>query len=107
MNEVMTTHRKAMDYAEEAFYFKLKGDPERAKELFLLAFELEREAAESYKESAVEPTRSVLYRSAATLAFDCDDFIEAKRLAETALSGTPPEEIAQELIDLLREIYFK
>ncbi|MBF0567829.1 MAG: hypothetical protein HQK95_03080 [Nitrospirae bacterium] len=103
----MTTHRKAMKYAEEAFYYKQKGDLERAKEFFLLAFELERKAAESYKDSTLEPTRSVLYRSAATLACDCGNLIEAERLAITALSGSPPEEIGEELKNLLKEIYIK
>ncbi|MBF0320506.1 MAG: hypothetical protein HQL01_11960 [Nitrospirae bacterium] len=107
MNEVLTWHRKAMDYAEEAFYHKLKGDPAKVKEFFLLAYELELKAAESYKDSTLEPTRSVLYRSAATLAYDCDKLREAERLVAIALSGEPPDEIAEELRDLLEDIYFK
>ncbi|MBF0457951.1 MAG: hypothetical protein HQK99_08665 [Nitrospirae bacterium] len=107
MSETMTSHRKAMEYAEEGFYHKLKGDSARADEFFSLAFELELKAAESYKNSTLEPTRSVLYRSAATLACDCGNLREAERLVATALSGDPPEEIAEELRDLLEDIYFK
>ncbi|MBF0516174.1 MAG: hypothetical protein HQK97_03500 [Nitrospirae bacterium] len=96
-----------MDFAEHAFSHKLKGDTEKAQESFLLAFECELKAAESYKNSTIEPTRSVLYRSAATLACDCGNLREAERLVAIALSGDPPEDIADELFDLLEDIYYK
>ncbi|MBF0556209.1 MAG: hypothetical protein HQK96_16945 [Nitrospirae bacterium] len=96
-----------MEYADEAFYHKLKGDHGKAEEFFSLAFELELKAAASYKNSTLEPTRSVLYRSAATLACDCGKLREAERLVAFALSGDPPEEIAEELRDLLEVINFK
>jgi hypothetical protein len=48
-----------------------------------------------------EPTRSVLYRSAATLARDCHDYGEAKRLIQKGLMGRPPDDIAEELKELL------
>ena len=51
-----------------------------------------------------EPSRSVLYRSAAALAFKSRDFKQAKSLAEDGLDGNPPVEIAAELLDLLGEI---
>jgi hypothetical protein len=107
MNEVMASHRQAMEYAEKAFCSKLKGDHTKTKEFFLLAFELERKAAELMKDSTLEPTRSVLYRSAATLACDCDNLREAKRLAYIGLSGNPPGKIAEELRDLLKDIHHK
>ena len=53
-----------------------------------------------------EPTRSVLHRSAASLALECDEIREAERLIGRALSGNPPDEIAEELRDLLEDVYF-
>jgi hypothetical protein len=49
----------------------------------------------------LEPTRSVLHRSAAALALECSELREAERLIGRALAGNPPEEIANELRDLL------
>lgn len=51
-----------------------------------------------------EPTRSVLHRSAATLAVNCGELQAAERLITTALSGNPPQEIAEELKDLFIQI---
>lgn len=54
-----------------------------------------------------EPTRSVFYRSAASLALQCEEFRETERLIATALSGNPPNEIAEELRDLLEKLYLQ
>ena len=51
-----------------------------------------------------EPTRSVLHRSAASLAIDCDNFPAAEPLITIALSGNPPDEIADEPRDLFVQI---
>ena len=52
----------------------LSPDPQQAGKLFRSAFEEERKAAELLEGAYdYEPTRSVLYRSAATLARDCRD----------------------------------
>ncbi len=89
-----------------AFTAKLRGDLQRAGELFRQAFEYERKAAElAADDFAAEPTRSVLHRSAASLAIDCGEFREAERLIAVALSGNPPDEIADELRDLLEQVY--
>jgi hypothetical protein len=70
------------------------------------ALEHERQAAElAAPDLSLEPTRSVLHRRAATLAWQCGEFREAERLISTALSGTPPEMIAEELRDLLLQVY--
>src|SRR5262249_12481203 len=72
------------------------------------AFECERRAAEKAAlDSVGEPTRSVLCRSAATLALDCGELREAERLIAVALSGDPPFEIAEELRDLLERVNFE
>ena len=48
-----------------------------------------------------EPTRSILYRSAAWLALDANLPHEAIRLAERGLAGSPPPAIAVELEEAL------
>lgn len=107
MNEITTLHREAMNLAEMAAVAKIQGDPEQAVELSRRAFEYERDAAHLVKDISAEPTRSILYRSAASLALDYGDLREAERLIATALVGNPPEGIAEELRDLLEQVYFQ
>jgi hypothetical protein len=54
----------------------------------------------------LEPTRSVLHRSAASLALECGEIRRAEQLISSALSGNPPEEVAEELRDLLEDVHF-
>jgi hypothetical protein len=85
-------HRRAMACADEAFLAEMNNEVERARELWRRAFELEREAAlavEAGKQA--EPTRSILLRSAASLALDCGELREAERLIAAALAGNPPD----------------
>jgi hypothetical protein len=101
-------HRQAMEFADKAFCAKLTGDKEEARVLWQKAFELERQAALLVeKDLALEPTRSVLLRSAASLAIDCGEIREAERLIALALAGTPPHEIAEELRDLFEQVNFQ
>ncbi len=89
-----------------AFTAKLRGDLQQASELFRQAFDYERKAAELIaNDNDAEPTRSVLHRSAASLAIDCGEYREAERLVAIALSGNPPDEIADELRELLEQVY--
>jgi hypothetical protein len=84
---------------------KLKGDSVLALKLSKQAFEKERLAAQLIVNNlGAEPTRSVLHRSAATLAIDCGEIAAAERLIAIALSGNPPQEIAEELKDLFVQI---
>ena len=107
MNELRSLHDEAMDLAESAALSKMRKNEEEASRLFRKAFELEREAALLCADDLdLEPTRSVLLRSAASLAMDCGELREAERLISLALSGNPPEEIAEELRDLLEQVNF-
>jgi len=108
MTTVNDLHPKAMDLAEEAFQFQRLGDNDRAKELFLLALALEQEAAmllPPTEES--EPSRSILFRSAASLAYNGEKYETAERLIAHGLIGFPPLEIQEELKDLYEDINFK
>ncbi|MCI4626532.1 MAG: hypothetical protein L3V56_11305 [Candidatus Magnetoovum sp. WYHC-5] len=104
-------HNESMDYAESAMLAKMHGNIEEAERLFRKALHLELKALYTFKEYLLEhkePTYSVLRRSAATLALDCNQPELAKGLiAEALLYGKPPTEIAQELQDLLEQINIK
>lgn len=107
MSEVNDPHEKAMELADQAFIARRRGENELALELSHSALEFESAAAEALKDDiAAEPTRSILYRSAASLAIDCSEYRTAERLVATALAGDPPEDIAEELRDLLEEVHF-
>jgi hypothetical protein len=98
-------HQSAMERTQEAV---LAQDPKVARELFLRALELERRAAELWEDSRnEEPTRSILFRSAAALAWSCQDYTEAERLARKGLEGSPPGNVARELDELLEKVYRK
>ncbi len=106
MTSVQEKHHQAMALTDEAFLARRQGNIEGASQFFQQAFQQEREAAEQAdREGLPEPTRSVLYRSAATLALDCHLFRDAERLAARGLSGDPPEDVADELRAVLANVY--
>jgi hypothetical protein len=105
MIQIQELHKQAMDLAEMAQVAKLRNNSDLAAQLSRQAFEKEQLAAELIvNDLAAEPTRSILYRSAATLAIDCGEIHSAERLIAIALSGNPPTEIAEELKDLFMQI---
>lgn len=98
-------HRKAMFLAQDAYVFETKGDLPTALKLYEEAFYIEKQAALALlNEDNIEPTRSVLFRSAAALALSCKLWREAEKMIAFGLSGNPPQEIAQELRDLFAAI---
>ena len=106
MRTVLEIHREAMDFAEEGQFLLDRGAQSDARAAFRRAMELEREAAFDTDEDA-EPDRSVLFRSAASLALDCDQLRAAEQLLARGLSGNPPEQIAEEIRDLLEQVQFR
>jgi hypothetical protein len=101
-------HQSAMSYAAQAVDAETKGEPALAKNLFRQAYNFERQAAELVApDETAEPSRSILLRSAASLALDCDEFRDAERLVAVGLAGNPPNELQEELRDLLETVYFK
>lgn len=95
-------HQQAMQLVEQAFVARRRDELETARSFAYRAYLLEKQAAE---QSQTEPSRSVLPRSAATLALDCGEYREAERLVASALAGTPPESIANELREALDTLY--
>jgi len=92
MTTVRELHDKAMFLAQLAVVARDRDkDEARARDLARRAYELERQAAELVpvtKES--EPTRSVLYRSAASLAYQCREFEAALELVAEGVTVADP-----------------
>jgi hypothetical protein len=93
-------HRLAMELADEADSHRRGGDDVSARTTLDKAMELERAAALNTIE---EPSRSVLLRSAASLALEAGRLRDAERLVATALCAEPPAMIVEELRDLLEQ----
>ena len=99
--DIQELHKSAMELADKADYLKVQGNADEANTLFRQSLDAEREAALTARQQHVgEPTESVLFRSAATLAYTIGDYREAERLVCHGLSGNPPAEIADELRSL-------
>jgi hypothetical protein len=96
-----------MELVDQAVVARQRGEESASLELARLAFAKERAAADLVASQLdLEPTRSVLHRSAAVLAIECFELRQAERLIGRALAGNPPVDIANELRDLLlEEIY--
>lgn len=106
MSDVNELHNRAMDLAEFAQVARVRGNVHREADLLKQALELERDAIRALKDP-VEPTFSVLHRSAGTLALRCGKYRLAEQLAANALAQEPPHEIAEELRDLVEQVYFQ
>ncbi len=103
--KVRRIHMEAMELVKKAnLEFELEKFDEY-NSLIEQAFHLEKRAAEHLQENIdAEPTRSVLYRSAANLAFSLKKYKDAYTLAFEGLSGNPYPEIKSELNGLLQNI---
>ena len=106
MSEVNDLHNKAMNLAELALIERLRGDLERESGLARQALEFELAAIDEL-EAPIEPTFSVLHRSAGTLALRCHEYRLAEQIAAKALALEPPHEIAEELRDLIEQVHFQ
>ena len=114
MEEEKTTniHRIAMefcDYGDESL--------REASAHFQSALQAELFVANKFKNSDLQPTRSVFYRSAGAIALQCgviakmlnrgdnqrEEKDKAKELLLTGLERNPPPEIADEIGELLKE----
>jgi tetratricopeptide (TPR) repeat protein len=101
-------HNQAMEYADRALSSRLAEKVAEARNLLRLAFEREQSAADTIAELFdLEPTRSVLHRSAATMAMELGESATAERLLHRALAGSPPERMGEDLRDLLEQVTFQ
>ena len=100
--QVNQLHSDATAYADESFVARLEKNREKYLHFTRLALDKETAAADlMVDELDIEPTRSVLHRSAATLAWRCGRYDEAEKLIYRALAGNPRSDIERELKDLL------
>ena len=98
-------HQEASMAMQQAIVLRAQGEEETAHNMFAKAFELEKQAALSLlTDFDREPTRSVLFRSAGSLAMNCKKYREAEKLFAQGLAGEPPRRIMLQLRALYREI---
>src|SRR4051812_8261604 len=98
-------HDRAMSLYEASLLARRSGDEHRMTSLLTQALQAEGAAADSVAGNlSFEPTRSVLHRSAASLALQLGEFGTATRYAKEGLNGRVPEEIRAELTVLLDQI---
>jgi hypothetical protein len=94
-------HDKAMKLAQEAIMARIQHDENKARMLYKQSFDLEREAAYFYAERFdKEPIRSILYRSAASLAIECHLYQEADLLIQQGQSNDTPTDVINDFQEL-------
>ncbi|MCA9577724.1 MAG: tetratricopeptide repeat protein [Polyangiales bacterium] len=88
MSEANELHNRAMALVESALGARRRGDHAEARDVFAEAQRLELASAQK---AETQPSRSILFRSAAWLALEAEDASEAERLAACGLAdiGVP------------------
>ena len=106
MKDTKNPHKQAMDLVEAAIGERSRGNREKTARLYADALELELAAIGELDEQGarIEPTWSILHRSAGWMAFNSGQLGLAERLAGKALAGNPHPEIAEELRELLEQV---
>ena len=100
-------HFITTDLTERALIFRQQENDDKAKELFIEAFNLEKRAALSFPpQLESEPSRSDLFYDAASLAFEAKEYEAADWLVANGLAGHPSPEMRKKLKDLYDEIKF-
>lgn len=106
MNEILNIHNQAMDLAFMGDRALKMGEIEKAKKLYAEAYDIERGVFDRLDDSNSSLIgRTVILRSAATLALQCGQKREAERLIAKGLSEDIPESLMMELRDLLQDVY--
>ena len=99
MSSVRELHNRAMSLVDDAIHERKYGNTERSLALFRQGLESEMGALDLLPEQSGLGW-SILIRSAATLALDCEDYRLAEKLASTALAGDPHPEVIDEIRDV-------
>lgn len=93
-------HDLAMDCCDVATLARLSNDMDKSRAYLYQAYLLEMKAARLV---AVEPSRSILYRSAASLALEIGAHEAARNLAVEGLKGDPTPQLQSELKEVLNK----
>jgi len=108
MSTVKQLHDEAMMLLQDAIMFRHNGENDTADKVYKKAYILESNAAESVSQKPnCEPTRSILFRSSASLAYQAGDYDNSLNLIGKCLSGNPTARIKNEIRELYENIYFK
>ena len=105
MSSVRQLHDRAMDFVDRGLRERARGNTERAIGQFRQALENEMAAIDNLSTQSGLGW-SILVRSAATMALDCEDFRMAEKLASKGLAGDPHPEIVNELRDVWERANF-
>ena len=105
MNTAREFHDLAIQSADRAILARARGAADESLTFFEQALEFELSAITAL-DASEGLLWSLLHRSAGSFALDCGRFRQAEQIAATALAGDPDPEIAEELRDLLENIYF-
>lgn len=101
----MTLHQQALAWADQAYIARRKGQLEASVELTRKALGYEIEAAKRLPPVAgSEPTRSVLYLAAASLAWQAGDYALALELTAQGRTPWTPANVLAELDALERSV---
>ncbi len=101
MKEINDLHKKAMTLAHRALEAQDSKDVEGSINLYKQAFDFECAAAMLlYNANGIEPSRSVLFRSAGWLAFNAGDYEMAQKMINFAKKWNYHLEIKSELDEL-------
>jgi hypothetical protein len=104
---ILIKHNEAMDMAEQAFKL-VRSNPSLSKELFSKAYYIERAIADSIKPlEQNEPSRSIFYKSAASLALNAKMYREAEITACLGLIGAGDNIELEELRDIFEQANFE
>ena len=105
MKDIQSIHREAIGKVKQANILLESGQAEGYLFMIEKAFLLEQKAAmRLLLKFDSEPTRSILFRSAANLAFICGKFKESNKLIHFALAGNPYNELLEELLELEKQV---
>ncbi|MEO0040968.1 MAG: hypothetical protein RL329_416 [Bacteroidota bacterium] len=105
MSKINQLHDQAMDIAEKAFLARQKGDKMTFIRLSKEAFLLEKAAALLLKDKMdIEPSRSILFKSAAFLAYDAQEYQACRDMITYTLLGKPDAIIKAEMKALFLEV---
>lgn len=112
MAEACSNHISAMKYIDMAEEL-IRREPNKLpsnNDLMMIcrwqksALQCEQSAIKAMGANRIEPTWSILHRSAATLALECSEYELARELVQAGLSGQTPPEIKKEMDDILYDV---
>ncbi len=108
--ELNRLHNRSMDLASRAKAASAKRKPDSllADSLWKAAFHYERQVADRLlTEFDLEPSRGIIYRSAAALALRCSEYVLAERYAAQGLAGVVDDQIGAQLREVFDEVRFR